>query len=87
MKSYLSLAISKLCPSAQFSFDDDDYATIVWNKLDQKAPTNTEIDAAIKEIKAEEIKAEADKAAAKEAAQAKLSALGLTSEDLKALGL
>jgi hypothetical protein len=30
---------------------------------------------------------EADKAAAKAAAQAKLSALGLTSDDLKALGL
>jgi hypothetical protein len=34
-----------------------------------------------------EAKAKADKAAAKEAAQAKLAALGLTVEDLTALGL
>ena len=38
---------------------------------------------------AKDVKAEADKAriAAKEAAQAKLEALGLTADDLKALGL
>jgi ABC-type nitrate/sulfonate/bicarbonate transport system ATPase subunit len=33
------------------------------------------------------LKAEADKAAAKAAAEAKLAAIGLTADDLKALGL
>jgi len=42
----------------------------------------------IDKVKAEEVaKAEEDKAIAKATAEAKLAALGLTTEDLKALGL
>jgi len=85
--NYLSLAISKLCPTAEFSFSNDDYSTIVWNKIDGKVPTQAEIDAAIKAVKAEEAAAESKAAADKATAQAKLAALGLTAEDLKALGL
>jgi hypothetical protein len=87
MKNYLTLAIQRLRPTAEFSYSDDDYSTIQWDVLEGDAPTKAELDAAIKEIKAEEkaneAKAETDKATA----QSKLVALGLTADDLKALGL
>ena len=85
--NYLHKAILMLKPGSEFTFQNDDYSTINWIILKGKAPTQTEIDEAIEQIKAEEIaKAEA-KAQAKSAAQAKLAALGLTVEDLSALGL
>jgi len=84
---YLTKAIHKLKPSAQFSYTDDDYSTIQWDVLDGKAPTELEIDAAVEQVKADEIAEAEAKAQAKAAAQAKLAALGLTVEDLTALGL
>ena len=87
MISYLSAAIKKLRPNAEFSFTNEDYLTIKWDILQGKAPTEAEIDAAIEQVKAEEAQAELDKAAKKAAAEAKLTALGLTADDLKALGL
>lgn len=85
--SYLAKAIWKLCPNAEFSFTNEDYATIKWDVLEGTAPTKTQIDAAIEQVKTEESEATAAALAAKEAAQAKLAALGLTTDDLKALGL
>ena len=85
--SYLAKAIRKLCPNAEFSFIDDDYSTIKWDALEGKAPNQAEIDAAIEEVKADEAQAELDKAAKKATAEAKLAALGLTPDDLNALGL
>ena len=85
--SYLVKAIKKLKPTAEFSYTEDDYSTIKWDVLEGNAPTETEINAAIKEIKANEAQAKLDKAAKKAAAQAKLEALGFTADDLKALGL
>jgi hypothetical protein len=87
MKNYLTLAIQRLRPTAEFSYSDNDYLTIQWDVLEGNAPTQAEIDAAIKEIKAEEKAAEKKAEADKVAAQAKLAALGLTADDLKALGL
>ena len=87
MKDYLSLAILKLKPNSEFSYSDRDYSTIQWNVLDGNAPTKKEIDDAIEQIKADEITEATAKTAAKAAAQAKLAALGLTVEDLQALGL
>ena len=88
MKSiYLTKAIKKLKPNSDFSFNDDDYSTIKWNNLQGKAPTQAEIDDAIEQIKADEITEAATKATAKAAAHAKLELLGLTVEDLQALGL
>ena len=87
MKDYLNEAIRKLKPNAEFSCIVGDYSTIKWDVLDGDAPTQAEIDAAIEEIKADEAKAEINKAAKKAAAESKLAALGLTSDDLKALGL
>jgi hypothetical protein len=80
-------AIRKLKPTAEFTFNDLDYSTIKWDVLEGEAPTQNEIDAAIEIIKAEQIAQKAAADTAKEAAQAKLSALGLTADDLKALGL
>jgi len=85
--NYLVQAIKLLKPNSEFSFTDNDYSTIKWDVLQGKAPTQTQIDDAIEQVKENE-KAEAQaKAEAKAAAQAKLAALGLTVEDLTALGL
>jgi len=85
--SYLTKAIKKLKPTAEFSFTENDYSTIKWDILEGDAPTQAEIDAAIEQVKADEIASEAKAKADKETAQAKLAALGLTADDLKALGL
>jgi len=80
--NYLVKAIYKLKPTAEFSFTDDDYSTIKWDKLDGDAPTQAEINAAIEQVKADEIavevKAEADKAAL-------LAKLGITADEAKLL--
>ena len=80
--SYLVKAIRKLKPSAEFSFTDDDYSTIKWDVLDGDAPTQKEIDAAIKQIKADELTEAATKAAAKAAL---LDRLGITEDEAKLL--
>ena len=85
--SYLVKAIQKLKPTAEFSFTENDYLTIKWDVLDGDAPTQDEIDAAIEEVKADEAQAELDRAAKKASAEAKLIALGLDLDDLRALGL
>jgi hypothetical protein len=85
--SYLVKAIRKLKPTAEFSFTGDDYSTIKWDILDGDAPTQAELDAAIEQVKADEVTETEAKAQAKASAEAKLEALGLTADDLKALGL
>jgi len=85
--NYLSEAIKKLRPNAEFSYTNDDYSTIKFDVIEGDAPTQAEIDEAIKQVKADEAQAKLDKAAKKAAAEAKLAALGLTADDLKALGL
>jgi len=87
MKNYLSDAIRKLKPTAEFSYTEDDYSTIKWDVLDGTAPTQAEIDAAIEQVKADEIAAKTKVEADKATAQAKLAVFGLTTDDLKALGL
>jgi len=87
MKNYLTEAIRSLCPDAEFSFTDNDYSTINWVVLEGEAPTQKQIDDEIKRLKAAEITNAAKAEADKETAQAKLAALGLTINDLKALGL
>ena len=84
---YITLAIKLLKPDAEFVFYDNDYSTIQWIKITGKAPTQAEIDAAIEKVKANQIAEANDAETKKTAAQAKLTALGLTADDLKALGL
>lgn len=78
MKSYLVDAIRKLKPNSEFVISNDDYATIEWHVLDGEAPTQKEIDAAIKEIKADEIAEAEAKATAKAAL---LTKLGITEKE------
>jgi mannose-6-phosphate isomerase-like protein (cupin superfamily) len=87
MRSYLSRAIQKLKPGSEYVIQADDYSTIKWVVLEGEAPTQAEIDDAIEQVKADEIAEIEAQANAKAAAQAKLAALGLTVEDLQALGL
>jgi uncharacterized lipoprotein YddW (UPF0748 family) len=85
--NYLVKAIKKLKPNAEFSFSNNDYSTIKWDVLQGDAPTQAEIDDAIEQVKADEAQAIIDQAEAKATAEAKLAALGLTTDDLRALGL
>ena len=80
--SYLVKAIKKLKPTAEFSFTDEDYSTVQWDVLEGKAPTQKQIDDAIKQVKAEEI-AEAEANAAQR--QAILDKLGLTADEAQLL--
>lgn len=75
-------AIKKLRPNAEFSFTNDDYSTVKWDVLDGKAPTQTEIEAAIEQIKADEI-ATAAKVSAEKALL--LAKLGITDNEAKLL--
>ena len=76
--NYLSQAIRLLCPSSEFSYENDDYSTIQWHILEGIAPTQAEIDAAIDQVKANESQALADKESAKTAL---LDRLGITAEE------
>ena len=80
--SYLVSAIQLLRPNSEFSFTDNDYSTIKWDVLEGDAPTQSEIDAAIEQVKANEI-AEAE---AKAQAKAELlQRLGITEDEAKLL--
>lgn len=87
MNDYLARAILKLKPGSEFRFENNDYSTIEWFKIDGDAPTQAEIDITIEEIKIEDAVQAEQQAQAKAQAETKLEALGLTPEDLKALGL
>jgi acyl-CoA reductase-like NAD-dependent aldehyde dehydrogenase len=80
MQNYLINAIQMLRPNSEFSFTNDDYSTIKWDVLDGEAPTQAEIDAAIKLIKKEEKLAAETKAAQR---QAILDRIGLTADELQ----
>jgi len=79
-------AVYALAPDLEFRVENDDIDTIE-SLNGGTIPSKKDIEEKIKDIEAEEIAAQAAKEAAKEAAQAKLAALGLTADDLKALGL
>lgn len=85
--NYLVAAIRKLKPNAEFTFENDDYSTIIWHQIEGDEPTKTEVMDAIKTVKEEEKQAELQTMAKKAAAEAKLAALGLDADDLRALGL
>ena len=77
-------AIKFIAPNAQFNLIGDE---LEWLDENESKPTEAQIKAGwIAFEKAQATNAEA-KAAAKAAAQSKLAALGLTVEDLTALGL
>jgi len=76
--SYLFQAIKSLRPTAEFSFNEEDYSTVKWDVLEGNAPTKSQIDAEIVKIKA----AEATEAETKSAAKAALfERLGITADE------
>ena len=77
---YLVKAIRKLKPNSEFVFSNNDYSTIQWFILEGEAPTQAEIDAAIKQVKADEV-AKAEAKATQKAAL--LNRLGITEEEAK----
>jgi hypothetical protein len=81
-KNYLVEAIFKLRSNSEFVIHDNDYSTIEWHVLEGTAPTKAEIDAAIKQIKADDITEAEAKATEKSAL---LARLGLTAEEAKLL--
>ena len=74
----LAKALKSLRPGAEFTYDNEDLATVRWNDPSVITPTQAEVDAELNRLSNE---AEQKKAAA----EAKLAALGLTAEDLQAL--
>lgn len=80
--SYLVKAIQNLKPGTEFSFIEEDYSTIVWNKIEGSIPTLDEVNAEIALIKAEEATAAALKAEAKAGL---LARLGVTAEEAELL--
>jgi hypothetical protein len=85
MIDYTKILVSKY-PGAEWTLDGEEYKGLTWLS-DTPKPTKAKLDSYWDEVQTEIIaKAEA-KVQAKAAAQAKLAALGLTVEDLTALGL
>jgi len=82
MANYLVKAILKLKPNAEFSITDNDYSTIKWDVLDGDAPTQSEIDTAIEQVKVEEAQAEITKVQAKADL---LARLGITADEARLL--
>mgnify|MGYP003652741461 FL=1 len=80
--SDLAKAIRLIKPNSEFSYQNDDYATIKWDVLEGDAPSQAEIEAAIKKIEADEI-AQAAKEANDKAAL--LTKLGITADEAKLL--
>jgi hypothetical protein len=77
-------AIKFIRPNADFAVSD---MVITWLDKKQTQPTNEEIAEGLIAYKAKLEADKVDKAAKKASAEAKLAALGLTADDLKALGL
>jgi len=79
-------ALLNLCPNKEWTLSGDNYADLVWLS-DGNPPTLAEVTAEITALPIKKASVEAAVELAKEAAQAKLAAIGLTIDDLKALGL
>jgi len=78
--------LTMLCPLGGWVISADDFNSIIW--VDER-PRCTEVEFKAGFTQYDTLKAEQDakKAADKASAQAKLEALGLTADDLQALGL
>jgi hypothetical protein len=77
-------AIKHIRPNAQFSLTGDD---LVWLDENQTEPTQREIEAGLTAYQLAKESESQTRAQAKAAAEGKLAALGLTTDDLRALGL
>lgn len=82
----ISLILERKYSGAQWSLDGFDYDGLVWLS-DTAKPTKKQIEDLWPEVQAEVQAEENAKIAKRQAAEAKLVALGLDIDDLKALGL
>ena len=80
----IAASLCHIRPGAEYLIRD---VSIEWLDTKQTEPTQAEIETGWIAYQEAQTQAEADKAVAKAAAEAKLAALGLTADDLKALGL
>jgi hypothetical protein len=71
---------------SEYTLNGDEYAGLTWLSKTKK-PTKDELDAQWEEVLAKVETKKAETKAKREAAEAKLAALGLTSDDFRALGL
>ena len=78
--------LKMLCPAGGWIIVEDDFDSIIWVD-DRPRCTEAEFKAGFAKVDAYKAEQTAKLEADKEAAQAKLEALGLTADDLKALGL
>jgi hypothetical protein len=78
--------LEMLCPEIQYTIYADDYDSINWFGK-SAAITKEQFIAGFAQYDAWKSNQEAQAIAKKESAEAKLAALGLTADDLKALGL
>jgi hypothetical protein len=76
--SDLARAIKFLRPTAEYSFNDNDYSTIKWDVLEGDAPTQAELDAAIEQVKLKDLEDAQNRAASR---QNLLDRLGITAEE------
>lgn len=81
-----SQVLQMLCPSKEWTIYGDDYDAIVWHE-GKPYLTKEQFEAGFAQYDAWKIQQEKDALEKKATAEAKLVALGLTAEDLKALGL
>jgi hypothetical protein len=78
--------LSKLCPEGGWIISGDSFKDITW--IDERPRcTKAQFEAGFAQYDAWKAEQEATALANKEAAQSKLAGLGLTADDLKALGL
>lgn len=82
MTDYTAVLIANY-PSAQWSIDDNDYATLVMHDNTPK-PTQQELDAAWPAVQQAKADAVVAKKAARQSAIDKLAALGLTVDEISA---
>ena len=77
--------LSMLCPKTQWAILGDDFDSIQW--IEGEPITKAEFEAGFAQYDSWKAAQDAAQATAKATAQAKLAAIGLTTNDLKALGL
>jgi hypothetical protein len=78
-------AVMSLRPGVEWSMNGDDVENIIWHTPNVEPLTTSEVQAEIMRLEQAAIEEAAAKEAAKDSAVAKLSALGLTQEEVQAL--
>lgn len=78
-------ALRSIVPNAQWHLTGDNYDDIIW--IEGNKPTLEQLKNELEMLPIKKAQQQAEAAAARAAAEAKLAAIGLTVDDLKALGL